>query len=176
MKHAKERTFKECMVPAAMLGFLLLLVTFSGLNFFYEKRHSDGWIMVDHLALLAKKFERINQTCGILSFDYQKNPINFLNVETFRGSEVGPINLVHPEKWQGYLANNPIIQNIEYMVVRTNQGHFITPGMGVRLPNGMVIGQDILLDADADIATLVADPDGLSFSAKPLAVPISVRG
>ena len=175
MKQVSKRITKECMVSAAMIGFLGLLVGLTCLNFFLEKRQSDGSIVREHLALLHKTFKKIDATCGILSFDKQQNTINFLNVGTFSGSEVGPMNLVYPDKWEGpYLPDNPTMQGIEYLVVRTKADYFITPGNDVRLPNDEVVGEDIVLSEDADIASLANDPDGLSFDGKPLAIKLDL--
>jgi hypothetical protein len=86
------------------------------------------------------------------------------------------MNVAHPEKWEGpYLQDNPTMLGQEYQIVRTLKGHFITPGEGVRLPNGKVIGKDIILDEDADIASMMLDVNSLRFKDKPLAAPLNIR-
>ncbi|HRN77644.1 MAG TPA: hypothetical protein PLU71_00220 [Candidatus Dependentiae bacterium] len=125
----------------------------------YEMREESGLLIAADVAQLKGIFERIHKTCRILSFDYQKNPINFLNVVAFKSSEVGPMNLVYPKKWEGpYLNDNPAVQGIEYQIVHTNDGYFITPGEGVVLPSGKQIGKDVMLDKDADIGAMLTDP------------------
>ncbi|MCK5632726.1 hypothetical protein KAH94_03190, partial [bacterium] len=104
-----------------------------------------------------------------------KNPINFLNIEKFVGSEVGSMNLAYPKQWEGpYLNDNPTIQEKEYMVVRTKKGYFITPGQGVRLGNGKVIGKDIIIDENSEIFSMMQDETTLQFEGKSLAAPLYV--
>ncbi|MDP3889557.1 MAG: hypothetical protein Q8Q25_03385 [bacterium] len=154
-------------------GLFFIAIT----NVFFSSKKITSGMITEEVAKLAYIFQRIDQTCSILSFDYQKNPINFLNVKTFTGSEVGPMNLVHPEKWEGpYLEDNPTIQGKEYQVVKTNQGYFITPGDGVKLPNGKIVGVDIVLDEKADIAALMRDENALMFQGKALAAPLGKVG
>ncbi len=129
-------------------------------------------MMSQDVQTLKGIFDRIQMTCKIIDFDYQKNPINFLNVEEFTGSEVGPMNLAYPENWEGpYVPDNPTMQALEYQIVKTKQGYFITPGDGVTLPNGKVIGKDIPLDENADMATVIKND--LTVSGKVLAAPIT---
>lgn len=158
------------------IGIGSALVIVLGFSLLYTWRTStmlSGNTIADDVQKLAAVFAKINEHCGISSFDYQQNPINFLNTVQFVGSEVGPMNLAHPEKWKGpYLDDNPTVQGKEYMVVRTAKGHFITPGNGVKLPNGLVIGKDIVLDDQADIPALIRDQQGLLFNDKPLAAPM----
>jgi len=96
-------------------------------------------------------------------------------VSKFTGSEVGPMNLVHPEKWEGpYLKDNPTIYHIAYQVVSTKKGYFVTPGDGVKLPNKKIIGTDIILDQKADIDTMMFDQETLSYKNKPLAARLDL--
>lgn len=142
--------------PLLFIGILVVASSaYIGYLLYYNPDYVSDLIVAD-IAQLVATFKKIDADCSILSFDAQKNPINFLNVISFAGSEVGPMNLVHPDAWKGpYMQNNPTLQSIEYMVVQTDKGNFITPGMGVRLPNGKVVGSDIQLDQDADIPAMV---------------------
>ena len=54
-------------------------------------------------------------------------------------------------------------------------GYFITPGDGVRLPNGKVVGKDIVLDKKADIAAMARDEQALMFQGKPLAHKLDIK-
>ena len=142
----------------------------------YQGSEIVGDIIDSDVKKLVVIFEQINNTCIISSFDYQKNPINFLNVERFTGSEVGPMNLVHPDKWEGpYVKDNLTVQSIEYQVVRTKFGYFITPGEGVVLPNGKIIGKDIILDESADILKMAGDENYLRYNNEPLAAQLSLK-
>jgi hypothetical protein len=111
----------------------------------------------------------------IIDFDNQKNSINFLNVAKFTGSEVGPMNLAHPEKWEGpYLQDNPTMQHIAYQVVSTKKGYFITPGEGVKLPNNKIVGKDIVLDKKANIEAMMIDADALMYKDRSLAAALEL--
>lgn len=137
---------------------VIALFVVSMVNFVYRADIETGTLIADDIKKLSVIFDRINSKCVILGFDEQQNIINFLTVEKFVGSEVGSMNLAYPDKWEGpYIGDNPTMQGKEYMIVRTKQGYFITPGNGVKLPNGAIIGQNIVLDENADIEGLMAN-------------------
>ncbi|MBS1986669.1 hypothetical protein JST99_01915 [Candidatus Dependentiae bacterium] len=160
------------------LGIGLLLALFliaTVTSYIHEKPVHIASMMVQDVAQLKEIFERIEKTCGILSFDYQANPINFLTIKKdgFVGSEIGSMNLAYPQQWQGpYLLDNPTMQNKEYEVVSTSKGYFIVPGRGVKLPNGKIVGVDIILDENADIVAMMSDQNKLMFDGKPLAAAL----
>ncbi len=153
-------------------AILIFAVVFS---FMYRSRELTTDVIAEDVQKLVTIFDDINKQCGIISFDYQQNPINFLNVGTFRSSEVGPMNLARADKWQGpYVDDNPSVQGKEYMVVRTKKGYFITPGMGVKISNGAVIGKEIILNEDADIEAMMRNPKKLLFENKAFAAPLNL--
>ncbi len=132
-----------------------------------------SFTIANDLKKLRTVLERIDATCGIMGFDRQQNYINFLNVGSFEGSEVGAMNLIYPEKWQGpYLPDNLTVQSIEYMVVKTDSGYFITPGNGVELPNGKIVGKDILLTAHANVGQMMHDKHALFYKGQSLAIKL----
>jgi len=156
-------------------GFVLAtLFIFSAIGLYFKSKRNTGYIIADDVAQLTTILENINKTCKIIDFDYQQNWINFLNVGSFEGSEVGTMNLAYPQKWEGpYLKDNPTMQEKEYMVVNTNKGYFVTPGNGVKLPKGDIIGKDIKLDESADIMQLIMDGT-LKYRGKALAAPLDL--
>lgn len=167
------KMIKEYIVPFSISLLLLVFFVISVVNVFYRSQHTTGQLIVREIVQLHDIFQRIHQSCRIIDFDYQKNRINFLNVKSFVGSEVGPMNLTYPKRWQGpYLKDNPTIQAIEYQVVRTKKGYFITPGDKVKLPNGKIVGKDIKLDEDADVSAMMQDENMLMFEGKSLAIPL----
>ncbi len=171
----KQAALRGYIIPALTVLFFLSLIGLTIFTVRHKTRQFSGQAMVNDIYHLANIFERINKDCMILSFDYQKNNINFLNVKSFTGSEVGPMNLAHPDRWNGpYMKDNPTMQGKEYQIVRTDAGYFIVPGDDVQLPNGKVMGKDIILSEDSDIAALAQDPDYLSFNGKSLAVQIQI--
>lgn len=175
-KHTNyTRMIQKYWLPVVIGGLLVGCLIWTISNVWYEKPIHTANMMAQDIAKLAEIFKRIEKTCGISSFDAQTNPINFLNIKKdgFVGSEVGSMNLARPEKWQGpYLQDNLEIQEKEYEVVSTKKGYFIVPGKGVELPNGKIIGTDIILDENADIAAMMHDKDKLMFEGKPLAAPL----
>ena len=148
--------------PIVVTTLLIIFVIITFFSTRYRAKLNTRVLIAQDVTRLQEIFKRIHQTCVIIDFDYQKNPINFLNVKEFTSSEVGPMNLVYPDKWEGpYVQDNPTIQAKEYQIVQTKKGYFITPGEKVTLPNGKVIGTDIILDEDADIAMMMHNPHKL---------------
>jgi len=164
----KKSTIMLVSSGAFLTMFLLAFATFWSQGM----RRADVSI-ADDVVLLATVLDQINKTAQIRDFEHQKNYIDFLTVKSFVGSEVGPINLVYPSKWEGpYLDDNPTVQEKYYQVVRTKQGHFIVPGPGVKLFNGKEIGTDIIFDEDADIKAMTQEGGVLNFNGRPLAAQI----
>ena len=162
-------------LPIAVITAIVLFVGITFLDTVYRAKDDAGLMIAAEVVRLRDIFHRIHKTCEIIDFDAQKNPINFLNVEKFTGSEVGPMNLVHPEKWEGpYLKDNPTLYKISYQVVSTKKGYFITPGDGVELPNKKVIGKDIIFDQKANIDVMMTNPDELMYKDRPLAARLEL--
>lgn len=131
--------------------------------------------MTEDLVQIHAILTQIHQTCQIIGFEGQKNTINFLTIKEFVGSEVGPMNLAAPEHWQGpYVQTNPETQGTHYQIVKSKKRYFITPGDQVRLPNGAVIGKDIVFDEAVDIPALIESEQGLQFKGKPLAIELEL--
>lgn len=142
---------------------------------FNARAYTDRLIAHDVL-YLQHIFQEIDQTCGIRDFEHDKNVINFLNTNTFIGSQVGPMNLRYPKKWQGpYVKDNPSIQDKDYQIVQATKGYFIAPGDGVHLSNGKIIGTDIVLDEHTNF-DLLLEKGGLLRSREnfALAVPLEL--
>lgn len=172
---AESKKNPNIIIPVLTVLLFILLVGVSLFQMFYDVKISSDIVIVQEVKELVEIFKRIDKKCKIIDFDYQKNPINFLNVQKFTGSEVGPMNLTYPKNWEGpYCEDNPVVQGKEYQIVRTKKGHFITPGEGVKLSNGKVIGKDIILDEDADITKMMTDEKFLNFEGKALAAPLPV--
>lgn len=170
-----KRAVKNFWIPIIAIAGFVALMTMSFVGLLRESKTDVGTIIAHDVIALRDVFHKIHRDCTIIDFDDQKSSINFLNVRSFSGSEVGPLNMVHPKKWQGpYMQGNPTMQKIAYQVVTTTKGYFITPGDGVKLPNGKVVGKDIILDKKSDIAALARDKNALLFKDSPLAVPLTL--
>lgn len=161
--------------PILTIALFVILIVVSVFSLVYKSKTNTAALIDRDLHTFVDIFKRIDMDCRILSFDYTLNPINFLNVKSFSGSEVGPMNLGYPASWKGpYIEDNPTIQGEEYLLVATQKGHFVVPGMGVRLPNGKVVGRDIVLSKDADIEAMMQPGGGLYYKGKPLAAKLQV--
>jgi hypothetical protein len=126
-------------------GILVTLFAMSVYQMSQEVIVQTGQVIVDDVARLKSIMDQIDARCGIIGFAHEHNYIDFLNVKSFEGSEVGAMNLANPQGWQGpYLLDNPICQGIVYEIVRTDHGYYLVPGTGVRLPDGRTIGKEVL--------------------------------
>ena len=164
--------------PVSITLFLALFAILAFFSIWHQRKIVSTDVLVSDINRLEQIFDKINNTAGIISFDYQKNWINFLTIkkEGFVGSEVGSMNLIHPGKWEGpYLDDNLVYQGIEYQVVRTKDGYFIVPGERTTLPNGKQIGKDIILNEEANIPLLIKEKN-LKKGGKPFAVKIKIGG
>ncbi|MDR3550698.1 MAG: hypothetical protein P4L31_04750 [Candidatus Babeliales bacterium] len=173
MSKLHQHRLQHRMGSMVTIGIVVLLIGLTVLNYWRQPREYEAKLIAKDLTMLADVFARIDKRCRIMEFDGQINTINFLNVKSFNGSEVGPMNLAYPTQWQGpYLTEHPKIQDKDYQIVKTRHGYFITPGNGVTLPNGKVIGKDIILDENADIAAMLNDEKMLKYKDTPLAVSL----
>ena len=166
--------FKAKFFPITVV---ILFIILFGISFFSLIKRSRGVvdsIVAEEIDKLGKIFNRINSSCKIIGFEHKKNHIDFLTVEKFVGSEIGSMNLAYPSEWQGpYLKDNPTMQEKLYQIVKTNTGYFILPGNGVKLSNGKVIGEDIVIDESSDIEDMTKQENKLMSNRKALAIKIS---
>lgn len=165
--------------PLIAVAIIFGLIAFSIATFRGRKARDRGIAIAQDITRLACIFQQIDATAGIAGFDFPKNEINFLNIKKdgFVGSEVGSMNLIRPARWEGpYVNEVSSLQEQNYMVVRTKQGYFITPRDGIKLPNGKVMGKDIILDENADIETMMQDDALLAHNGAPLAAKIATSG
>lgn len=160
------------LVKLGTIVFFALLLSVTIFYLLKNTKQSFAEQMSSDVEQLATTFKKIDETAVILDFNSPKSVINFLNVKKggFAGSEVGPMNLVRPDKWQGpYFLDNPMIQNKEYQVVKTQAGYYIIPGDGVILPNGKVVGKDLIIENTTDISALTQEGNALNYQGRPLA-------
>lgn len=164
------------LMPVLAVTLFCVFIIVAIFNTFVSTKNYEGEIMHKDVARIVEALLQIERDCKIISLEAQKNSINFLNVKSFAGSQVGPINLKHPDRWQGpYLDVNPSMQSIEYVLIRTQKGYFVVPGEGVKLPNGKIIGKDIKIDENADIAAMIKDEKLLLYKGQALAAPLFIK-
>lgn len=175
----KRHSHRPRWYPLVAIAVICVLIGFSIFTFRARKARDRGVMFTNDIARLAQIFQKIDATAGIAGFDFHKNEINFLNIKKdgFIGSEVGSMNLIRPARWEGpYINEITSLQEQNYMVVRTDRGYFITPRDGVRLPNGKVIGKDIIIDENSDIESMMQDDALLAYNGSPLAARITLSG
>ena len=137
------------LVSSSLIAGLFFLTWY---QFKKEARVVINQVIMEHIAQLKTIFDRIDTECGILGFDHDKNYIDFLTVTSFVSSEIGAMNLISPEKWQGpYVHDNLTVQTKKYEIVRTKNGYYIVPGTGVQLSNGKIMGKDVVITPTTDI-------------------------
>lgn len=171
----KEKV-RSNLVPLVVGVFCILLVIGVSRHFLTQVRNEEDHGIVMAIEKLQAIFNRINQSAQIVSFRGQKAPINFLTVRSFAGSSVGPLQLAHPDLWEGPYLTEPFeVQDKECQLVATKKGVYIVPGDGIRLANGKIIGDTLRFAEDTDIDAMMADhAQLLSSSSKPLAAKLAV--
>ena len=159
--HHRTILILSSLVLGGLLGFTAYMTLFN-------VKKNRGALIAQEVAELAEIFKKIHKTAVIKSVDHPRSVINFLSVKSFAGSQVGPLNLLYPNKWTGYLPDNTTMQSKEYELLATKNGYYVVPGEGVVLPNGKVVGKDILLDENTDFAALTQKDGDLNFEGHPL--------
>ncbi len=168
-----SRNYSLLFFFAATIFSALLII--SVVMFWQQTSKSAEMIIHQDVIALQKVFQKIHQDCKILSFDHEKNYIDFLTVKEFVGDQVGSMNLGVAKFWKGpYMKENPQVQEHAYMVLKNKQGYFIVPGDGVVLSNGKIMGKDIVLHENIDMKKMMQNPNGLQSTAGALAMPIEV--
>lgn len=169
----ENKDIKKYFIPVISGILLTFLFGFTiWIIFHYSPAYIDN-LIADDIVKLKKIFQKINRDCKIINFKHTKNYIDFLNVEKFVGSEVGSLDLAHPEKWSGpYLHNNPVIQEQLFQIIKTKKGNFIVPGEGIKIGNKKIIGKDIIFDENSDIENMMRKPSLLFSSGRTLAAKL----
>lgn len=140
-----------------------------------EMRTNVDQLIMQDVAHLQEIFTKIENDCGIVDFEHEYNYIDFLTVEKFVGSEIGAMNLLYSQNWQGpYVKDNPTMQQQQYAIVKTKFGHYIVPGNGVKLSSGKVMGKDIVITSETDMEKLLATTKDLQSSAGSLVAKIEI--
>jgi len=164
------KNFFKRYFPVISTLFLSLIVTVFVIRVFYSRPRIVAAIIEDDIKLITLALEKIDARCNILTIEDTHNEIDFLNTKSFSGSQVGPISLAYPKKWEGpYLRISPTLQEKFYEIVKAKDGVFVMPGRGVRLPNGLVVGKDFNVDREAEVLKLAGKGGPLSYEDKKFA-------
>src|SRR5690349_18860014 len=109
---------------------LIFLLSVTLVMIFVTMRKNSAHIIADDIARLEAIFKNIDEQCGILGFDADKNPINFLTLkkDEVSSGHAGSMKLAHPQNWHGpYLCANLTMQGKEYQIIKARQGYYILP-------------------------------------------------
>src|SRR5476649_2712596 len=101
------------LTPLFTMAIFVVFIILSIVGFWYRYRADVGILIANDIEQLSSIFERIEKSCEILEFNYQQNHIDFLTIKKggFVGSELGSMNMGHPENWdRPYLMENPTMQ------------------------------------------------------------------
>jgi len=167
--------FKRYFPFVSAVFFLFILSVFL-IRFFYSRPRIIASIIEDDIKVITLALKKIDERCNILSIENSHNEIDFLNVEKFTGSQVGPLALGYPKRWQGpYLRINPTLQGQLYEIVRGADGFFVMPGRGVLLPNGAVVGKDFIITPKTYVSDLLKEGAPLRYANHNFAVKLEFK-
>lgn len=156
--------------------FFAGMLAFFFYRFFVNKPEFMAGIVSDDLSVLSKIIESIDKDCNILSIANNDGVLDFLTVEKFVGSQVGCLNLAHPDKWKGpYVQRNITMQGKYYNLMKTKEGLFVIPGRGVELPSGRVMGKSLIVTPDTSIKMLLKPNGSLYYQGHALAMEINIE-
>ncbi len=178
----KKKTCSNRSVIAWVVGVTLAaLLLFTVWFLMHRSKLEQDDIIANHVQQLVTIFKKINEDCGIIGFEDEggsrkKNYIDFLTVKAVAGSQIGSLNVLHPDKWQGpYVAENITAQEHYYYVIRIKGEYYIIPGDGMKLSNGKIIGKDIIIDTSSKIEDMIKDPTALNYNGRPLAAHLEIK-
>ncbi|MCK4265322.1 hypothetical protein KAW80_03120 [Candidatus Babeliales bacterium] len=158
------RLGKKQLFPFFTITFFLVLLFFTVYVFVFHRPLMKSNFLISDIDKIVKILERIDKECNILSISGERHPVNFFTVKEFAGSEIGPLNLAHPDQWRGpYLDNNPAAGGKFYEIVRAKDGYYIVPGYGVQLPNGLIIGKDFKIDREVNVKEMLQNDGKLNY-------------
>ncbi|MCF7899375.1 hypothetical protein K9L05_01870 [Candidatus Babeliales bacterium] len=154
-----KKNFKRYFPIISVAIFVLVIGVFV-FQFIYHKPYYVSGVISEDLISIYNALKKIDTECDILNIANNDVTIDFLTVEKFIGSQVGGLNLAHPERWKGpYLKEDPTLFGIYYRLLKSKDGYFIVPGNGAKLPNGYKIGKDFNLNKNSFISKIM-DKEG----------------
>jgi hypothetical protein len=160
--------------PIVSVTVLSLMVVFFVLRVLHKKPYFVAGVIAQDLKRIVVALEEIDRHCNILSLAHTKNHVDFLQVEKFKSSEIGSLNLAHPQNWRGpYLDDVPEFQGNPYQIVQVKDGIFILPADGSHLPNGIIIDKDFKISKDLVMSDMLKKDGKLNHRGVPLAAKIS---
>jgi hypothetical protein len=158
---------------STLLAFLLLIFF---LKIYQDTSSVRVSVMREDLEVLQQILNRIDKECNILNVRSKGADLDFFTVEKFTGSNVGCLNLAYPKNWRGpYLQQDPTMDGRFYEILRARDGYFIVPGQGVRLPNGLVMGKDVMLSDQVRLEDLLKSGGVLNYNGQALGMKLNFK-
>ncbi len=162
--------------PVFSITLLTLLLLAFVARVFHNKPYFTAILIKTDIKQIVCALNRIDHDCSILKIENKNNYVDFLNVEKFTGSEVGPLNLAYPKNWRGpYISDNPTMQGKPYRIVKTKNGVFVVPGDFVKLPNGLRVGKDFKIDYNSDVAKMIGNGGQLNYKGRVLGAKLEFK-
>lgn len=150
--------------PFVSAFFLIIILVFFFTRVFRDKPYFATTVLNNEVSKIADALNKVDYDCSILSIENEKNPVDFLTVKTFVGSEIGSLNVAYPKNWKGpYLLDNPRFEGKLYQIIKTKQGAFVIPGDGVKLPNGQVVNKSFRINYDSDVSKMLDQGGQLNY-------------
>ena len=123
---------------------------------------------------IARAVTAMDKDCRIVDMRVGIHLLTPLTQKLVSEHELSNTVFKYPENWRGaYLAKMPLIQGKPYQLLKTDKGLFVVPGSGVVLPNGMMVGRDIIWQAQTDVAALTRSGGPLFYRGVALALKVA---
>lgn len=156
--------------------FLSVLLAVFLIKVWYQKGEVATSALAQDLLTIERILNKIDKDCNILSIRPTGAIVDFLTVKSFTGSMVGPLNLAYSKKWQGpYVERIPSFRGVAYEIVHVADGYFVVPGNGVKLPNGVVIGNDIIFTHTMTLQNELKSGGKLYYKNERFAIPLKFK-
>ncbi len=155
---------------------LILLLTIFLFRVFLSRSTRVAEVIQKDLTSIEKVLNKIDKKCNILSIRSERAFVDFLTVEKFTGSVVGCLNLAYAGRWKGpYLERNPTLQGRFYEIVLSKEGYFVVPGYGAKLPDGSVMGKDVVITSKTSVLPMLKAGGKLTYKKKKLGLQLPFK-
>jgi hypothetical protein len=150
--------------PFLVVLFAVLITFVMIYNVVYNRPFFRTRLIAFDTHKISQTLKEIDSCCNILSVRSQRNTIDFLTVRSFVSSEIGCLNLAYPQQWKGpYFRDNPSIKGRVYEIVKAKDGNYVIPGHGVVLPNGLMMGKDVVITKNVSVDAMLQKGGDLNY-------------
>jgi hypothetical protein len=167
---------KHFIIFSSTLIVLFLLLLMFLFKTYYNKPYFISNLIKNDLKIINTALKKIDKQCNIIGIKNDRVILDFFTVKKFVGSEIGGLNLAYPQEWLGpYLDNNPVLQQKFYEIVKVQDGFFIIPGSGIKLPNGVTIDKEFQITSATSIQPMLMPGGNFFFKGVLLAKRITFK-